>query len=404
MATASALGLAKGLVYAKVLDPTEFGYYGIQALVLQFGLYLSNWGLLNALNNHLPIAFGRGREDAGELADRSLGGLLVTSLITAAVYLAVVFTVSPGNEDVQVALALASVTTFVSTFTEFHVLMLRVQRRIVPMASMYVLRAVLAIVLGVVGGALWGYVGVICAEVAALLVVLITARRVWLPQVHVERPSRPLVLRLIRAGGPLMLGNVIVTLSVTADRIFVASALPDEFGQYAFASLVVVAWLAIVGMLDQAVAPRLLHDYGAGTRLRDVRREAIRLAVAFTALGGVGLLALLLVKGPLERGWLAEYALGLDAMPILWLGGMLMLLAFPSFILGAIRPTWLLAASAIAALVAIGGGAVLAAGDASLNDFAWLFVASRATALVTLSVALGLETRGDRVSPDVFGT
>jgi hypothetical protein len=227
---------------------------------------------------------------------------------------------------------------------------------------------------------------------------------VWLPEVHVERPSAPLVKRLVRAGGPLMLGNVIVTLSVTADRIFVASALPDDFGQYAFASLVVVAWLAIVGMLDQAVAPRLLHDYGAGQSLKEVRNEAIKLAVGFTALGGLGLLALLAVKGPVERGWLSEYAQGLDAMPILWLGGMLMLLAFPAFVLGAIRPTWLLIASAIAAVVAIGGGAVLAAGDPSLTDFAWLFVASRATALVTLGVALGLETRGNRASPDVFGT
>jgi O-antigen/teichoic acid export membrane protein len=404
MATSSALGLVKGLAYAKVLDPREFGYYGLVALVLQFGLFLSNWGLLNALNNHLPIAFGRGRRDTVDLLDRSLTALIATSVMTGVLYLAVVTALSPGNRDVQIALSLAALVTLVSTVTEFHVLVLRVEQRILPMAAMYLLRAVLAIVLGTVAGSVWGYGGVIGAELAALLVVLVTARAVWLERIVLARPEAEVVKRLLRAGAPLMLSNVIVALALTTDRIFVASALPDDFGQYAFASLVVTGWVAINGMLEQAVAPRLLYDYGAGTRLAEIRRQALRIAGALAAAGLAGLAALLAIKGPAQNGFLSEYATGLDAMPVLWLGGILMLLAFPGFILHAIKPSYSLTASGLAAAVAIGGGSVLASGSPSVQDFAWLFVAAQGTALVTIHVAVGIETRRDRVSPDLFQT
>jgi O-antigen/teichoic acid export membrane protein len=269
---------------------------------------------------------------------------------------------------------------------------------------MYVLRAVLAIALGAVAGTLWGYRGVIGAELVALLAVLITARSVWLPHIGVARPDPLVFKRLLRAGWPLMLSNVVVALSVTTDRIFVASALPQEFGQYAFASLVVVGWIAINGMLEQAVAPRLLTDYGAGTRLPDIRRQAVRIAGALAAAGLAGLALLLLVKGPLTRGFLSEYEVGLDAMPVLWLGGVLMLLSFPGFILHAIRPSYSLIAAGLAACVAVGGGIALTLGDPSVQDFAWLFVASQATSLLTITTAVGIEARRDRVSPDLFRT
>jgi O-antigen/teichoic acid export membrane protein len=403
MAASSALGLVKGLVYAKVLDPTGFGYYGLVVLVMQYGLYLSSWGLLNALNNHLPIAFGRGRSDTVELLDRSLGALLVTSLITAAGYLAVVLVASPGNRDQTLALSFAAVMTVITTFTEFHVLVLRVQQRVVPMAGMYLLRACLAIALGAVAGALWGYRGVIGAETVTFVVVIVTTRALWLRDVRLARPDWTVARRLIRSGSPLMVSNMIVALSLTSDRIYVAAALPDQFGQYAFASLVVVGWSATVAMLEQSVAPRLLHDYGAGTSLREIRRRALRIAGGLGVAGVAGLGLLLLVQQPLADGFLSKYAPALEVMPALWVGGVLALLAFPGFILHAIRPGFSVIASGVAAVVAIGGGAVLAAGSPSLTDYAWLFVASQATALITITSAVAIETRRNRVSPDVFG-
>jgi O-antigen/teichoic acid export membrane protein len=232
---------------------------------------------------------------------------------------------------------------------------------------------------------------------------VIAARRLWLPFIGIAAPSRERMKRLVRAGLPLMVSNVVVAATLAGDRIFVAAALPGEFGQYTFAAMVVLGWVAILGMLEQVVAPRLLHHYGEGTELRDLRREAVRIVLMIGALGIAGLVALLLLTGPLESGALSEYAQGLEVMPILYLGGMLTLFTFPGFVLHAVRPAYSAAASGLAAAVTVVGGFILVAGHPSLNDFAWLFVAAQGSALALITLAVELEVRRNPVSPNLFG-
>ena len=306
MVTGSLLGLLKGLVYAKVLDPQEFGYYGLVVIVLQFGVFLSNWGILSALNNHLPIAFGKGQDKDTELLERAMGALLVSSGLTAAVYLAVIALLDFDNRDVQVALALAAFTTIAATIVEFHMLVMRVQQGLIRLGLTYCLRAGLTILAGTAAAVEFGYRGLIVAEFCALLVTLFIARRYWLDAIGVRRPAWAETKRLVRAGWPLMVANSIVILAFVADRLFVAATLPDEFGQYALAALVVIAWVAVVSMLEQAVAPRLLREYGAGMTLRALRSEALKVAFAIAGAGLVGLAILLVVVGPLKRGFLSN--------------------------------------------------------------------------------------------------
>ncbi len=403
MVIGSSLGLVKGLVYAKVLDPQEFGYYGLVVIVLQFGLYLSNWGILSALNNHLPIAFGKGRATDSDLLDRSMGALLITSGLTSGAYLAIVALLDFGDPNVQIALALAALTTVAATATEFHILVMRVQQGLIRMGLTYCLRATLTILAGTAAAVAFGYRGLILAELGALLVTLFIARRLWIDPIGVKRPSWTATKRLIRAGSPLMVANVIVTLAFAADRLFVAAALPDDFGQYALAALVVVAWIAVIAMLEQAVAPRLLREYGAGMKLRALRREALKVSLAIAGAGLVGLGILIALIGPLKRGFLSEYADGLEAMPILYVGGLLLVLAFPGFALHAVRPSFSLVSSGLAASASIAGGFFLIwRGDPTLTDFAWVFVAGQAAALIAITICLEIEVRRDAPSPHVL--
>jgi O-antigen/teichoic acid export membrane protein len=393
MAAAAALGLLKGIFFAKVLGAQGLGYYGLVMIVTQFGTYLSNWGILSALNNQLPMALGRGDADVDEIVGRSLGALLASTGITAALYVAIVTALAPADRDVWVALSLAAVVTAATTVCEFHFLLLRVQRRLLPLASMYLLRAIAAIALGVGAGALWGYRGVIVSEFVALALAIWVARRRWLPHVLPAKPTRERTLWLIRWGAPLLIANVIVTLSFAVDRVFVAAALPDELGQYIFASFAVVAWLAVSGMLGQAVAPQLLYEYGAGESLRRVRAKALRVSGLVAGLGIGGLLALLAVRGRLADGIFSDYGPGLDAMPILYLGGLVSLLAFPGFLLHALRPELSLLAAGLGAMAAVTGGVVLATRGAGLNDFAWLFVTSQVVVTAVILVAVEWLTR-----------
>jgi O-antigen/teichoic acid export membrane protein len=402
MAAGASLGLIRGLIYAKVLEPQEFGYYGLVVIVLQFGLFVASWGILSALNNHLPIALGKGHNDP-ELLDRSMGALVITSCITVGVYLLIVSLVNFSDPEVQIALALASGAVIASTLTEFHILVMRVHQGLIKMAMTYVLRASLTIGAGVAAGILFGYRGVVLAELGALVVTLYVARHLWLDPIGIKRPSWPATRRLIRAGLPLTVANLIVVLSFVADRLFVAAALPDQFGQYAFAALVVVAWIAIVAMLEQAVAPRLLREYGSGMSLREVRRQAVRVALSLAAAGAAGLALLIALIGPLEDGFLSSYADGLRVAPILYVGGLLLVMSFPGFVLHAIRPSFSALASALAASVSVGGAALLVLlADPSLNEFAWVFVAGQAAALSALMIGLQIEVAHDTQAPHVL--
>lgn len=389
MATASVLGLVKGLVFAKVLGADQLGAYGLVLLVSQFGLCLANWGILSALSNQLPIALGRGEPKTDALVNRSLGALVLSCSITAAAYVAVVLTLGPADDDVLIALLAAAVVTLVTTVCEFQFLLLRVHRRLAALGQMYLLRAAAAIALGVGAGATWGFLGVIVSELLVLALVVAVSRRTWLRHVRIDRPTRADLRWLTARGAPLMVANLLIIGTFTIDRVFVAATLPDDFGQYTLASFVVLGWLALTGVLNQAVAPQLLFEYGEGRSLRAVRRHALQTTGLIALPGALGLLALAGAAGWAKDSVLSEFGPGLDAMLILYIGGLVSVLALPGFLLHALRPAFSTAAAALGALVALAGGVLLSVGQPDMFDFAWLFVASQAA--TTAAMLGGVE-------------
>jgi O-antigen/teichoic acid export membrane protein len=400
MGASSLIGLAKGLVIARVLGVHDFGVYGVSVLVLQFGIFFSNWGILNALNVKLPIDFGRAEEPAESLLDRSFGALTVVALASVLTYLAAVLAI-PANHDVHLALVLTAPTVLLMTISELYALVLRVQRRTTPLATVYVARAALALALGIVASLLWGFVGVIVSEFTALFVVILLAGRAWLPRLRPVRPAPGEIGRLVRWGFPLMLANVMTIGALTIDRIFVAAVLPDDFGQYVFATLVVTVWAALVAMLNQVVTPQLLFEFGAGRPLQATVARAWLMTGLLFAAGALAYAPFLALTAWLADGPYSDYADGLVAMRILYLGGLAGLLAFPAFALSALRPRLVTAGAGVAAVTAVAGGALLARADAGLNAFAWLFTVSQVVGTAALLAALAWVVRhhDERSSP-----
>jgi hypothetical protein len=68
-----------------------------------------------------------------------------------------------------------------------------------------------------------------------------------------------------------MISAILVGATLTVDRLLVATRLPDEFGQYVFATYVVIACAARAAMLNNAIYPRLLYELGAGASLSQLR-------------------------------------------------------------------------------------------------------------------------------------
>ena len=399
MSLAAAIGFAKTIALAGVLGAEELGYYGIVLIVMQYGIYLSTWGLLSALNVDLPHAYGRGDPDADVRAGRAFGGILLISITVGVLYLAVVLAIPSSNPDTQLALALAALTTLLATACEFGIMMMRVNRQLVRLSAVYMARALLALALTLTAAAIWGYVGAILADafVLGLIAVFVIVR--WAQAARPRWPDLEETRNLVRIGIPLTVTSVIGVTALTIDRVFVAGVLPDQLGQYTFASLIVIAWLAVSGMLSQAVTPELLHAHGAGASLAEIRRRTMRVTAWVVAGGVAGLGALLLVIPAFEAGAFSEYEAGLNAMPILYLGGLLGGLSIYGTLLLAMRRFYLgTAVAAVSAVVAVGGGIALAVGAPSLNDFAWLFTISQAVVGVgtILAAEISLHYATDR--------
>ena len=394
MSLAAAVGLAKNLVYAGVLGVEELAYYGIVLLVLQFGVYVSNWGILNGLNYELPVAYGRGDRDPDTAAERALGALLATSGATALIYLLGVLALE-GPGDSRLALSLAALLVLATTVGEFFILMLRVRRQLVPLSIGSLVRALALLVGGALAGAAFGFVGVVLAETAALLAVTVLLRTLWLPGLRPRRPARAETIELMRVGLPLTISNVLVAGIFTLDRIFVAVSLPtDDFGQYTFASIVVVAAFAASGILSQLVAPQVLYEHGAGLALRDLRLRMLRITAAIAALSVIGFGVLVGLTELASHGVFEEYSAGLDTMRILYLGGVLAVLNIYGVALWAARRFMLVMwVTAVGVLVALAGGLVLVAGDPTIEDFAWLFVAAQATSTIGMAIATEIVFR-----------
>src|SRR5689334_1733193 len=115
MGTAGILGAVKYVAIARFLSPRELGYYGLVLLGLPFGVYVSNWGSLHALNVELPAAYADDANNADVLAQRAFGFVLVSTTSTCVVYLAVVVAVPIGDPQAKTALALAAATIFLNT-------------------------------------------------------------------------------------------------------------------------------------------------------------------------------------------------------------------------------------------------------------------------------------------------
>lgn len=393
MAVSSTLGVAKTVVLAKVLGADDLGLYGLVLLVLPFGTFVCSLGVLSALNAELPQAEGRGDPGAAAVRDRALGFVLLTCLVAGAAYVAVV-AASATDSRTQVALSLAALTAILTTLFDFYLIVLRSRLRLVAVSGVYAARSALTVVVTALAGALFGYSGAILAEIVALATVLLFVARIWEPDVRPRAPCWEEARGLIRLGLPLTISTAMFAVTVLADRYFVAATLPRQFGQYTFAAIVVVGWLAVHGMVSQAVTARALHAYGAGAGTDGVRARLRRSLAAVGLASAAGFPVLLLVTQMLERGPFSEYAVGLQAMPILYAGGALSLLPIYGTLLIVTRRYRLIAvATGIGALVAVAGGFVLSAGDPSINDFAWLLVVSQAAGGVATVIASELAVR-----------
>ncbi|NOE77957.1 oligosaccharide flippase family protein, partial [Vibrio cholerae] len=256
------IGLARLLIYASLLGPSVFGSFSVAQLLVTVGTYLSTLGFIEALNRQIPILIGEKKQRRAEyFLSLGLGFSLSTSLLISVFFAGAVFNIDSLRSYESIALVGALLTSTVL----FNVVCSGIRGKSLTLeASVLTLtKTILASIVGVSAGSVWGVIGIIIAEATALTVIALYGLRTYLKNVTPILRSKSYCVTIIGIGFPFLVGNIVLNLSQTIDSWFAQSVFDTNiYGQYAFAMIIFVAGQNFSSIIGQYVQPRVLTEFG----------------------------------------------------------------------------------------------------------------------------------------------
>jgi O-antigen/teichoic acid export membrane protein len=398
------LGIAKAFAYAKVLGSEALGYYALSVVFSSYWQSCAELGICRGLECRLPTLYGSGSFDEGHrLRDQAAAALLALTAVLLpllAVILAVLPTaVGPARSVFLLAGMMSSATLFVGLVA----VDLRSAGRLGSLGWMGCWRTLGNVSVGVTAAVTWGVPGLLIAEsLVAVAVCCVYARRLASP-LRWRWDSWQAVRALAGTGLPVAGRNLLNSLCRTLDRWCVPLVVGMvEFGQYAFAMLVVSAGNLVFTAVWSHVGPLAARQFG---RDRDLS-AALGLLTRWACLLGLVAVALWLPFVWTTRTVVAwgfgQYSRGGDLMAILYWGGALQTIALFDWIAMAVERTRpLLAVTVLGTLVTVGCYLAAIQQRVDVETFAWIFVLGRALNLAG-QYALGWAlVRGQRQAAEV---
>ena len=374
----AAAALGKTLVYARVLQPAEFGAVGLTVLVATFAAYLGSVGITDGLGSAVPLARGRG-EDSTALRSAGLSGVIQLSLIAGLLTTVVCSLVMPVRAEYMVLLLAGPLLSLTAILNALFV-DLQARELNVPYAFLLLLKSALPLLLAVPMGRTSGALGVVGAELigAALCIALFGWR--WRGGLIWSR-DRAAAVGLARLGAPYVTGNVLQNVSMNADRWAVQSAHGVQgLGTYGFAMHLSSIGMVLLNMVQLYASPRLLRRFGTDGDKVALRRHSIRIALILA-----GAYAAAAVPLVLAFPWLLErfFPAYIGAAPLaLWVAlgtGAIALGYFDVLFRAAGNGRPVAAIQAVAVIVGVVVAGLAAALDAPLWVFALGFCLARVT-------------------------
>ena len=391
MGLSSALALLRGLVLAAILPVDGFGRYAMLFAIGTFAASLLSFGLIErslkrfsrlCADGHLDSAFTEADLIARSLALRAL----LVAVATVGLMLAAGLTawLVPGLLALGVALSAGLQSTYIS--------LQRSDGELRGMGLTSLARALLALMMGLAGASLYGWIGALFGEIAGGLLGGLLSRQFMVRKLSasaqrlpseglppIEAPQRELwtFVGFLGAAVPLYLDRTIVT----------ALLGHAATGTYAMLMLFVMGAYTATGIVSQKLGPQLVHMQ----RLRAGSRAQVlllaRWSTALAAIGFCGMLVVgwLLLSGPLQY-YGVRYDLGWSLLvPVAVLAGLQITHLLEWFVLAHDREYGVMAGSAALLLVLTVGVVMAVFRDGDLTWLLWTFAVAKVCQLLTLS-------------------
>ena len=277
---ALAIGLARGLLYSRALDPASRGMVQLVLLVAGYVCYLP-LAVYFGLEKAIPVLLGQSkREEAGRLERAGVTAVVALAGGAGAVMVAYGAWGRRLPDAARVGLAIGAVYLVLSQLVGVHRVVLRSHLQFGVVAISTLVEAVTLCVLVVGGAALLGAPGAVAGWAVGLGVVglhLAFAR----PLPAFARPEPGVARQVLKIGLPVMGVALANTFLRTADNLVVARRLGMEaLGYYGLAWQLASYLYNAAGAADAVITPRVYRSYGEGAG-PEMRRSVMRMTSAF---------------------------------------------------------------------------------------------------------------------------
>jgi hypothetical protein len=276
MASAGLLGIAKGVLLARMIGMEGFGAYGLAVVLgaaFQFAIGL---GAAEGLGAMLPRTLQEPQGASKALRNTLAVGMTLFLRASPLVLVAAVGFTIAGHA----AMALSALLGLANALTTLPMILARSQGQLLGFGWGMFLKALLTLAFAAAGALLYGPTGAIMGELAGLMVAVCI---IWPWQ------SRCLTLtwaeartedRLLRSQGrPLLLQGVSTVIQQNIERWSVAATLGlAGAGSHGVALLFITAVNLVHATFFQQVGSRVLPQLAAGEPAEKVMRRVLRFA------------------------------------------------------------------------------------------------------------------------------
>lgn len=285
------LGFAKWIIFASIMQPTEFGVY---AVIITSTAFLSLFGLFG-LNEYLikegSLLTGKGRaHEVDALRHQILTVGLLNSFIIIGIGLGIAWQIEVEHLQ-STEYLLISAILFVNVAFNIIDASLRAAMQFIDFAGMIFIRALLLVCLGLGLASHFGLTGVLCAEVLAGLLALIFGTRAM----PFNLSPTPSSLTLATLSAFLSRGRAFLGLqtsryfSLTADKWIVGwFAGAVALGNYSFVLITFLGFMAVAGLFNAVIIPKLIAKFGKDGDIPALRRDIVKFCLLFLGASALG--------------------------------------------------------------------------------------------------------------------
>jgi O-antigen/teichoic acid export membrane protein len=203
-------------------------------------------------------------------------------------------------------------------------LRLRSEQRKLAFSFLHFITTLSSVGLGYIAVKYFGFKGAIWALISVNLSAFIIVSAKFLPKVNYFYFDYKEIAYLVKIGFPVMLAGIAVSFFITMDKIFlIRFSTVENLGVYQIAILPMIFGIAVQSLINQVTTPKLLYDFGAGSSLSSLYKQA--LIISFFVM------IIMIILGPfivfilnfIIKGWLPLYSEALPLISIFYLTSIL---------------------------------------------------------------------------------